>query len=1292
MDHSVDSLSTSAKPIYGVRLGLFPVMMMMGIAFANACFLSQVAAQEPQWIWASDYPVGRVPLGSVYFRKTIQLSSVEQARVTIVADDAYDLYVNGRAIGSGNSIHNLDQFDLTRYLAKGRNVVAVKAENRTGPTAALVVELQIKQPNQDWQTVGSDATWKTSIEASNGWHTLSYNDASWKAARPQGKITSPTAAPVGGKESPQQLAKGRFVVPSGFRVDQIFDDESVGSVIAMAFNEFGHIIASQEGGPLYLLFDSDKDGKHDKSRVYCDALTNVQGILPLNGDVYVTGDGPEGNGLYKLSDEDRNGTLEKTSKLFGFEGVTGEHGAHQISLGPDGMIYVVLGNHVKVDAPVDLKSPYRQPYEGDLLQPRFEDPGGHARGIKAPGGTIIRTNLAGDNVQLIAGGIRNAYDFAIHPNGSIFLHDSDMEADVGTTWYRPTSLFDIVSGAELGWRSGWAQWPEYYPDRIPTMLETGRGSPTGAVVYDHFYYPARYHSNVFLADWSEGRILSVQLKPDGASYQGQAEVFVRGTPMNVTDLDVSPDGSLYFCTGGRGTDGGIYRVLWTGEVASELKDLGTGISRAIRQPQLNSAWARQEVAMQKKELGDTWEELVAGVAYSPDNPARYRVKALDLMQLLGPIPTTDLLIDLSRSPNEAVRAKTAQLLGLKNADELAVERLGEMLNDTNRLVQRHACEALVRCGGKCDPKALQKALASEDRSLAFSARRLLETLDPEDWRERWIKPLAKTGSEEDVRLLVQASLALMIASPNVENGKTTLQSLTSALEGFVSDRDFLDLLRVLTVTIHRGQFSQQDLAGLRARVAGEFPAGEPILNRELIRLAIYLQSPELAKSSVEYLGSDAPMAERVHVAMHLPFLKQNWETDDLFKIMKFLEDATKAEGGSSYPLYIMNATADLGKGMSLEDARTFVKEGVRWPNTALAALRKFPERISPDDFDALKAVDQAIDQSGLEADYYKRLKTGITAILSRSGDADSMAYLREVWRRSPDRRASIAFGLSLNPDGENWDYLIRSLPILDTYAVPDVLQQLIKVPAAPDDAEAIRQVILHGLRMQQASENAAPALSLLGHWTGQSFVAGNPTPEEQIKSWQNWFHETYPQHVEANLPTKEENSIWSLELVNEFLDGEKSKSGSIEQGKLAWTKAKCADCHRNAGKGGVLGPDLTGLAKRFTRQETLEAVLYPSHVISDQFATQRVLTTDGGVEMGIVSQLPNGKVKVVRSDLSEVVIAKDDVDVISPSKVSFMPTGLFETLSGEEIRDLMAYLGYIPGESMADSKPAKTTR
>ena len=56
------------------------------------------------------------------------------------------------------------------------------------------------------------------------------------------------------------------------------NDEKVGSVIAMAFNEFGHMILAEENGPLKLVFDKDKDGIPEHVRVYCEEVKSVQGF------------------------------------------------------------------------------------------------------------------------------------------------------------------------------------------------------------------------------------------------------------------------------------------------------------------------------------------------------------------------------------------------------------------------------------------------------------------------------------------------------------------------------------------------------------------------------------------------------------------------------------------------------------------------------------------------------------------------------------------------------------------------------------------------------------------------------------------------------------------------------------------------------------------------------------------------------------------------------------------------------------------------------------------------------
>src|SRR4029077_19325325 len=170
-------------------------------------------------------------------------------------------------------------------------------------------------------------------------------------------------------------------------------------------------------------------------------------------------------------------------------------------------------------------SPYHDYYEGDLITPKYEDASGHAVGIKAPGGSVIRTDITGASVELFAGGLQNPYDLAFNDEGELFTCDSDMEWDTGMPWYRPTRVNHISAGAEFGWRSGWSKWPNYFVDSLPPVLELGRGSPAGMEVYSHFMFPKRFHNALFVCDWSRGRILAIRTKPHGASYKATAEVF-----------------------------------------------------------------------------------------------------------------------------------------------------------------------------------------------------------------------------------------------------------------------------------------------------------------------------------------------------------------------------------------------------------------------------------------------------------------------------------------------------------------------------------------------------------------------------------------------------------------------------------------------------------------------------------------------------------------------------------------------------------------------------------------------
>ena len=144
-----------------------------------------------------------------------------------------------------------------------------------------------------------------------------------------------------------------------------------------------------------------------------------------------------------------------------------------------------------------------------------------------------------------------------------------MEWDENLPWYRPVRVCHCPPGAEFVWRTGSANTPAYYIDSLPAIYDVGRGSPVGMEFYEHTAFPQKYRGAYLMADWSLGIIYAAHLHADGATYKLDLEKFCTGAPMNVTDIGVAPDGSVYFTMGGRHTQGGVYRIVYAGERQKE---------------------------------------------------------------------------------------------------------------------------------------------------------------------------------------------------------------------------------------------------------------------------------------------------------------------------------------------------------------------------------------------------------------------------------------------------------------------------------------------------------------------------------------------------------------------------------------------------------------------------------------------------------------------------------------------------------------------------------------------------
>ncbi len=152
-----------------------------------------------------------------------------------------------------------------------------------------------------------------------------------------------------------------------------------------------------------------------------------------------------------------------------------------------------------------------------------------------------------------------------------------------------------------------------------------------------------------------------------------------------------------------------------------------------------------------------------------------------------------------------------------------------------------------------------------------------------------------------------------------------------------------------------------------------------------------------------------------------------------------------------------------------------------------------------------------------------------------------------------------------------------------------------------------------------------------------------------------------------------------------------TRGRNFARGKQAFNDAQCILCHRLGNEGGSVGPDLTGVASRFTARDIMESILEPSKVVSEQFQNISVTTKAGEEVTGRLVEETNDKLELVINPLApdnRTVVRKQDVVRRDASKISPMPEGAVNILTRDEILDLIAYL-QSGGNERADSFSGK---
>jgi putative heme-binding domain-containing protein len=146
--------------------------------------------------------------------------------------------------------------------------------------------------------------------------------------------------------------------------------------------------------------------------------------------------------------------------------------------------------------------------------------------------------------------------------------------------------------------------------------------------------------------------------------------------------------------------------------------------------------------------------------------------------------------------------------------------------------------------------------------------------------------------------------------------------------------------------------------------------------------------------------------------------------------------------------------------------------------------------------------------------------------------------------------------------------------------------------------------------------------------------------------------------------------------------------GDVAQGEqIFWGKGQCGDCHMIRGKGGLLGPDLSDIARLRKINSIVDALTKEQHRVATDGGTHdaellplstyqpvRVTMQDGRVIAGVLKNEDSFSLQVLGSDNQLYMLDRAGLKEVYYEPKSLMPTDWDKRLAPEEFQNLLAFL------------------
>lgn len=1055
-------------------------------------------------------------------------------------------------------------------------------------------------------------------------------------------------------------------IAEGFRIKKTSLPGLFPRITAITFDSLGRLVVATPYD-IRTLIDSDSDGVYDRFVVFAGIKTSGPITYDLNSLYFF-----DSGALFKITDQNGDGVADTdVQKLLEIQGVDSASGS--LKRGGDGWWYLSVGYTANIDSLRLLPS--------SVI-------------TRKNGGALLRISPDFSAVQIYAHGFYNPVGFDFDLMGNIYLCDSGSKNSNFLPWETGSRLIKV----KYGWHYGWTASkkgeivvrPEYYFDNGGSIENLGVSVPAKPVVYLHKQFPEFFHGGVFLPVWSAGKILFFPKQKDGNTIL-PSEVFlesVGNSDFAPSDIAVAPDGSLVIATGGAMAKSEIYRITFTGsqQKPTDVLEKISPVLTVLNSPQPFEAWSKAKWMPIAEKLGDqSFGSVITSELYSQEQ----RIRAIDIkIEMSGGLTFREVR-STSRAVSPIVREKLARTLQLHPVDGVEPV-LNNLIADPAPEVRLAALEALYanarQIRGPLLPVVLEH-LNEKEREFVIATARLASALNEEEWK-RFLA--VTTNGAHSVRAI--AGMATVFRYQKHSFNPELINLATGIFQKATDPLMRMDALRLIIVglgdypgdepsskisTVFETTADEREIASAFARVMFTlrpiFPGAAPMENIEFSRIFAILKDP-VQKTALHFatmVTPQSPINQDLFFLCAYAMLPQTQTSYDQTKIATALATfLTKLE---TYPAITRQQRAEY---VDLLISALIKKE----PDIANVLIRSRSSIIQCLPYIGpyldLNRQQQALNQF-LEL-YLRGQRIQFTEPLLHwlSGFTKNptvRGILLQNWTNALFQDEILIY-LSANPVLQDKEKFFAGLSSQNPDVVMACLDGLLKLP--PDSTPAAQLRIFQLLRrlveepeLKPLRERAVRLLTLMGAipYIQEENISDRQSIEKIYEPAFVRFANMYPALAPLIDGNADNDGIRLMNLVR----FQQLPQGNAKRGLQVFEKRRCADCHNPVDQ---FGPDIFKYAQNISVGKFVRDVVSPNFKISRDFNGKLVFLKNGKWLPAILTFTGNDYTFLRTSPTNTIRLPSYEIMGVKKSDISFMPSGLLNNATIQEISDLYRFL------------------